>query len=93
MASGVYFSFFFGSFVFGETEFPISDMPLMEIVNIIIVAFQQDLGATAMWSIHQLAIRLIAPNSIKDSANQTTNGELMHIFRNSTTTGDFSLLC
>ena len=32
MASGVHFSFF-GSFVFGEPEFPLSDVPLREIVQ------------------------------------------------------------
>jgi len=32
MASGVYFSFF-GSFVFGQPQFPLSDVPLQEIVD------------------------------------------------------------
>ncbi|RDW86469.1 uncharacterized protein DSM5745_03111 [Aspergillus mulundensis] len=34
MASGVYFSFF-GSFVFGTEEFPLSDVPLQDIVTMI----------------------------------------------------------
>jgi NADPH:quinone reductase-like Zn-dependent oxidoreductase len=34
MASGVHFSFF-GSFVFGQPEFPLSDVPLGEIVKMI----------------------------------------------------------
>ncbi|KAJ7708291.1 hypothetical protein B0H17DRAFT_917158 [Mycena rosella] len=34
MASGVYFSFF-GSFVFGEDEFPLTDVPFAEIVGMI----------------------------------------------------------
>ncbi|KAJ7474750.1 GroES-like protein [Mycena latifolia] len=34
MASGVYFSFF-GSFVFGEDEFPLTDVPLAEIVEMV----------------------------------------------------------
>lgn len=32
MASGIHFSFF-GSFVFGTPEFPVSEVPLQEIVN------------------------------------------------------------
>lgn len=34
MASGVHFSFF-GSFVFGTPEFPLSDVPLREIVAMV----------------------------------------------------------
>jgi NADPH:quinone reductase-like Zn-dependent oxidoreductase len=34
MASGVHFSFF-GSFVFGTPEFPLSDVPLQDIVKMV----------------------------------------------------------
>jgi NADPH:quinone reductase-like Zn-dependent oxidoreductase len=34
MASGVHFSFF-GSFVFGQPEFPLSDVPMDEIVKMV----------------------------------------------------------
>ncbi|KAL4913712.1 chaperonin 10-like protein [Aspergillus aurantiobrunneus] len=62
MASGVHFSFF-GSFVFGTPEFPLSDVPLQEIVEIVAEGkFEAEPSRVFMFEEIQEAHRLMDAN-------------------------------